>query len=180
MDDYSKVFSIQWKNYCNEFLLEARKRSNMGLRAEKLNEWYDVNIQRWDNAAEREGSALLEQDNKEKTRQFLDKLYAFKFQEEPEHKDKRPLMRGGMMLLLAVAIPLYASLHLELPIQLIEVEYWRTVVAGICVAIFAVIKTYSDMKRVQSNEDERRREAYTNQLRNYGNKMTDFWQEIRG
>lgn len=178
MEEYGEVFSIQWKNFCNEFLLDARKRRDKGLEADKMNEWYSLNIKRWDNVAEREGTLLLEQDNEEMIKSFLDKLYSFKFEDESSKKSNVYLIRGVIILLIAAFIPIYASLHIELPFTFIEVEYWKTVAVALVIAFFAIYKTFVDIKNANEKDDERRREAYKMQLQRFGEEMLNSFKEM--
>ena len=165
--DYSEIFTAQWKTFCNDFKINAVRRKDTGLKADKLDEWYALNIHRWESSIETEGSILEQQNSREFIDRFLAQLKAFRFVDVQTLADKKPVMRGCVMVLAGFVLGILA--YLVLPVSAVFRFLIIIVVIG-----FSVMNALQGVQKSKEIEYERVRKEFLKQLTEHGDKLVSL------
>ena len=165
--NYSEIFAMQWKTFCVDFKMNAARRKDVGLKADKLDEWYALNIHKWESSIETEGSILEQQKNQLFADKFLAQLKAFRFMEVQTHADKKSVIRGCTTALAGLAVGVLEYLVLPIP------PMFRFLIAIVVIA-FSVVNALQGIQKSKDVENERIRKEYLKQLTAHGDKLVSL------
>lgn len=171
--DYQDIFAMQWKKFCNDFTVNARKRRKEGLNADKLDKWYQQNILRWSSNIETEGTILKQQGAPALREKLLKNLSGFHFQQEVTIPNNKSIFIGIAAVLASLILAVLVYMLLPLPKLL-------SVLLGIVLIALSVLKILQEVSKAQEQEEERRRKAYGEQLAAYGEKLKSICMEFSG
>lgn len=165
--NYSEIFVMQWKTFCNDFKINAARRKDAGLKADKLDEWYALNIRRWESSIETEGSILEQQNNREFTDKFLAQLKAFRFVEAQTRTDNKLVIGGCVTVLAGLAVSVLEYLVLPIP------PMFRFLIAIVVIAA-SVLNALQGIQKSKDAEYERIRKEFLKQLTEHGDKLASL------
>lgn len=161
---YSDVFMTQWKKLCKDFSMNIQKRKDGGLTPKKLDEWYQLNILRWESSIETEGVALEQQNNRELRNNLLVKLKNFRFKEVPMIIDQKAALSGSILVVGVLVLAILGNVLLPIP------KKWGIILAVVVIAV-AVMEALKMVQKSKEKEYARRRTKYEEQLSSYGNEL---------
>lgn len=167
--NYSEIFAMQWETFCNDFKINAARRKDAGLKAVKLDEWYQLNIHRWESSIETEGTILKQQNNREFIDRFLLQLKAFRFVDVQAVADKKPIIKGCAVVIAGLALSVLE--YRELPVSVST--RFRFLIAVVVIAV-SVLNALQGIQKSKKAEYERIRKEFLKQLTEHGDKMVSL------
>ena len=164
---YSEIFIKQWKTLLTDFQVNLKKRKDAGLLPEKLDEWYQLNISRWESSIETEGVILHQQDNNDLIDEVITQMKAFQFKKVDIAFDNQPKIIGAIIILAGIALGVIECLVLSIPLAI------KIIIAVIVVGLASI----SALKEIQSGKEkvyENVRKEYLEQLKSEGEKIAEL------
>lgn len=161
---YSDIFMRQWKSFCKDFSINIQKRRDAGLGSKKLDEWYQLNILRWESSVETEGVVLEQQNSKELKERLLGKLKSFRFKEVSPLTDQKAIVPGCMLVIVTLLLAILECIWF--PVSTI----WKIILAIVIIAV-AVMEALKGIQKAKEKVQADRREQYKEQLNAYGEEL---------
>lgn len=158
---YSDVFMTQWKSFCKDFSIDIQKRRDAGLTPERLNEWYQLNILRWESSIETEGVILEQQNNRELRGNLIKRLKNFEFKDVPVLTNQKAIFPSSILVTGALVLAILVNALLPIP------KKWGIILSIVVIAA-AVMEALKFVQKSKEKECARRRGKYEEQLYTYG------------
>ena len=167
--NYSEILAGQWTTLKHDFQINLAKRKDAALSAEKLDQWYELGISRWESSIEAEG-AILQQQNKKLASDILHEMKAFRFKNVDIVFHKQAVIKGVVLFIAGVALGIVEYMVLPIP------KLVRFLLAIVVAALMAL----EALKGVQKSRDadyETVRKEYLLQLQAEGEKLVSICKE---
>ena len=158
---YSDIFLNQWKTLLTDFQINLAKRSDAGLEPKKLDDWYQLNITKWDSSIETEGVILRQQNNNQLEQELISQIKAFRFKKVDRKDNKKPIAKGILFILVGIVLSIVEYFVLPVALSL------RILIAILVIALM-IVDALKVIQKGKESDTEVVRKAYLTQLKNQG------------